>query len=57
MGGWFDVFFKLKQAAESMSFLRWAETGPNGYVIPAGGGGQRHGIYSCWGRHLWLLPS
>ena len=79
----FDVFFRLRQAAESMSFLRWAETGsnsyvipakaetgsrkhviptlaetgPNSYVIPAGVGGQRLGIYSCWGRHSWLLPS
>ena len=27
MGGWFDVFFRLLQASESMSFLRWAEGG------------------------------
>ena len=40
-----------EQASESMSFPRWAETGLNSYVIPAWAGGQRHGIYSCLGRH------
>ena len=57
MGGWIHVFYRLKQAAESMSFQHRAETGPNSYVIPAEVGGQRLGIYSCWGRHSWLLPS
>jgi len=38
MGGWFRLPMKVV-------------AGLNSYVIPALAGGQRHGIYSCCGRH------
>ena len=63
MGGWIHVFFRLKQAAESMSFLRWTETGPNSYVIPAKAetGSRKHVIPALDCARAWnlcfLMPS